>query len=641
MKFAAKYETLQKVAIGRVETFIARDRANNHKVIVHTFECPEQAIGQSTIECNLAAFSVLAASPAASVIDAGRFDGTFFGYLVTEWPGDEALQEWVRCYQGKPQHARIRSRWGNSTPMFGSGQTIAPAAPKANLSGGPEFGAAADGESSPTLMFPAASGGPPRPAEAKPSDKVSATSGGISSFFQQRGDMAPKPAGDASFRVPGDFTNQFFLGSHAGPVSPAEPTAEETNSLGGNRQPAAVAGDETLFTSELSLRQSSPASSTSSTERTGEALPKVSGPLLKAIEAGRFTNLFFKPIEPEEPISHQHFEERNLGGTAEAGEFTSFFQGPFSGEKPVDVPKISLDATPREKIPSDFTRVFGSSEKLGSAEPQMAPIPPTSVVPSLPHGSFTELFASPKPTAPKEPVESNWPPRQPAEPASREVPLERDRQMPSVGHSPGGSPEPVVEPKPFSSNSVRDVEDLNSLSGEGGNATRVFSRPSGGPSMDQPSVPSGPSAWTIFQRSEKAAPIPAEAPPVPPASQSPGWGGLSPEIPSPATPAIPSAPVPAAPYVAPPQVPYTVPQPAMPAPAVPSPQVPAAPLPASPQVSYSIPQPAIPAPPAVAPPSQQPAPTPKEKVSYWPLLIVLNVLFIIAVLLILYFALKH
>lgn len=633
MRFAAKYETLQKVAIGRVETFIARDRASNQKVVVHTFECPEQAIGQSIMQCNLTAFSALAPGAVAPVIDAGRFDGTTFGYLVTEWPGDESLQEWVRSYQGEPRGARISNLWDNSTAILGSGQTIPPSAPKPNPSGNQEIGAAVDPASSPTLMFPAASGRPAPLKEANQSDKDSIASGGVSRFFQQHEHTVPTRGGDASPNAPGEFTNQFFLGSQADLVNPGKPTVEDTNALAGNRERAVVPGGETLFNAEPTVRQSSPASSTSSTEKPSEALPKVSGPLLDAVEAGQFTNLFFKPIEPKEPISPPRAAQRDSGETAEAGEFTNFFKGPFSGEKPAEVPKISLEATPREKTPGDFTRVFGSSEQLGSAEPQMAPIPSTPTVPGAPQGAFTELFEAPKPAVRDVPIESPWSPRQPAEAASHEVPVDRDRQMPSASPFPSGSPEPFAEPKSFSGSSVRDVEHLSSLPDAGGNATRVFSRPSGVPSMDQPSVPTGPSAWTVFQRSEKAAPIAPEEPPVQPASR----GGFRPEVPSSAAPVIPSAQVPAVPYVAPPQVP----QPAMPTPAMPSAQVPAVPYVAPPQVPYSVPQPALPAPPAVAVQPPQPPPAPKEKVSYWPLIIVLNVLFIIAVLLILYFALKH
>lgn len=99
MKFEGIYETLQKVAIGPVVTLIARNKTSNQKVIVHTFEYSEQAINQPAMRDVISAFSALAPQPVGPVIDAGKFDGTPFAYLVTRWPGDEALADWVRLYE--------------------------------------------------------------------------------------------------------------------------------------------------------------------------------------------------------------------------------------------------------------------------------------------------------------------------------------------------------------------------------------------------------------------------------------------------------------------------------------------------------------------------------------------------------------
>src|SRR5271169_6153574 len=180
MKFAGKYETLQKVAIGPVETFVARDRASNQKVIVHTFECPEQATSQSTMQGVLSTFSALAPQPLASIIDAGKFDGTSFAYLVTNWPGDEAVGKWVRLYQEKLEGKGTSEPLGAATVIFGSGPTSPPTTlPKARLDEGPQSATAA-------------------------------VPGAISGFFQQPEDTTPQNPADAVPEAPREFTKQFF-----------------------------------------------------------------------------------------------------------------------------------------------------------------------------------------------------------------------------------------------------------------------------------------------------------------------------------------------------------------------------------------------------------------------------------------------
>ena len=123
------------------------------------------------------------------------------------------------------------------------------------------------------------------------------------------------------------------------------------------------------------------------------------------------------------------------------------------------------------------------------------------------------------------------------------------------------------------------------------------------------------SDWSEFQSKAKSAP-PAEEPAAQSPPNSPGLGQavlggaaqMAPAAPSLHTPSLS------------PQGPYSTLQPALT------------------PVQTQMPQPAMPTPPPVPAPSST---TPKGRGSYLPLIIVLNVLFVLAVLLILYFALKH
>lgn len=131
-------------------------------------------------------------------------------------------------------------------------------------------------------------------------------------------------------------------------------------------------------------------------------------------------------------------------------------------------------------------------------------------------------------------------------------------------------------------------------------ATMVFSPSRDEPPTTQPAVPSGPSSCTVFHHSE-------------PQSQRIANAGAAADAAGVAPP-----PVPAWQPPTPPQIPYSTPQPPVPpTPAMPSPQVP------------------------VVPPRPQPETAAPNAVSYWPLIIAFNALFILALLLVLYFALWH
>lgn len=106
MKFSEKYELLESVTSGEVETFIANHKVRGERVLVHILDCGAQASGQPTLQWVLDAFHRLAPQPPGLVLETGRYSGTLYGYLVTQFPEPSKLQNWVRQYEARSSGAR-------------------------------------------------------------------------------------------------------------------------------------------------------------------------------------------------------------------------------------------------------------------------------------------------------------------------------------------------------------------------------------------------------------------------------------------------------------------------------------------------------------------------------------------------------
>jgi hypothetical protein len=276
------------------------------------------------------------------------------------------------------------------------------------------------------------------------------------------------------------------------------------------------------------------------------------------------------------------------------GEFTSFFQGPFRGDRPSETPAVSPPPEPPRKTVGDFTAVFGPLKP----QPEES-LPASGIAGNEPSGTgFTGWFNPDIPlrttsstTAP--PASTGLPratvdptPVPPAPPKEAYVPL------PPVAYV---APAPPVFPTPVPLNPPMPNAPAvaqSALPSDG--ATRAFARPNIEPAPGPPAPPSGPSAYT--QVISLRAPNPSAD--VAGAQKQAPLKELSlPAFPAPAKPPLPS--------MAPP------------------------PLPAI----------ALPAPPP--PPKLAKGAIPEPAVSYWPLILTLTVLFFVAVLLVLYFVLKH
>jgi hypothetical protein len=101
MNFAKRYEFSASITTGAVETFPARDVISGERVLICVFEnAAPQPANVPTIEWVLEAFSKVAPAPKEIVINAGRYSGTAFLYLVTKMPASDALNQWIEAYRG-------------------------------------------------------------------------------------------------------------------------------------------------------------------------------------------------------------------------------------------------------------------------------------------------------------------------------------------------------------------------------------------------------------------------------------------------------------------------------------------------------------------------------------------------------------
>src|SRR5215475_10477376 len=106
MNLANRYQLSESLTTGAVETFRARDTLSDEQVLVYVFECPAQPSNVPTIEWVLQAFNKIAPPPKELVVNAGRYAGTAFVYLVTKTPEAARLEEWLawyRCYGSETQ----------------------------------------------------------------------------------------------------------------------------------------------------------------------------------------------------------------------------------------------------------------------------------------------------------------------------------------------------------------------------------------------------------------------------------------------------------------------------------------------------------------------------------------------------------
>lgn len=522
MKFTDKYELLESLTTGMVETFVANDRVRGERVLVHIVECTPQKPSQSTMEWVLESFRRVAPEPAGPVIEAGKYGETKYSYLVTKPADDAALKSWVRRYEIQgldTQETTARPKALDRQPIETASPPLAP----------------------PPVIAP-----PPIKEPERAGVSVTQLLRDFDSQIKPARQKDPAPP-LPNLRLGGEPS-----GLHSAP--PWEPI----------RPQAAVAPKEEM--------------------------PHVTRP--ESVAQDGKTAGFPSASFPAPPSAF------GAKDNSKPGEFTSFFQGPFRGDASDLPPLTSQPIEPPRKTVGEFTAVFGSvgPRPESSAPPleESGNIP----APSTFTGIFKDMGAPPRSviaTAPPSPVPL---------PSVEPIPLPKVKEstpapMYVAPPSPVTPKPAVLPPLPTPSLEKPPVAGPSSLSGDG--ATGAFSRPAAEqPAPVMPAIPVGPSPYTQIISRDKLMAQSAET--------TAGEEG--------ATPA-------AAGMFAPPALP-------------------------KPPAPPKMPQVKMPAPPKLAPPAAPKAPKmPKvdapapPPVSMMPLVITLTVLFILAVLLVLYFVLKH
>ncbi len=99
MKFSEKYELLESLTTGAIETFAANDKVRGERVLVHIVECAPQKPDQTTAEWVLESFRRLAPEPPGPVLETGKYSGAKYAYVVTKPADETVVKAWVRRYE--------------------------------------------------------------------------------------------------------------------------------------------------------------------------------------------------------------------------------------------------------------------------------------------------------------------------------------------------------------------------------------------------------------------------------------------------------------------------------------------------------------------------------------------------------------
>jgi len=340
---------------------VARSLATDERVLVHIFECPEQRPDQPTVQWVLESFHAIAPGPPELVLGTGKYGGTTYAYLVTKLPESAVLDKWVRSY-------RVRQEACAESPFAAS--------PSPQQS--PDEGVEEPAHGIPMTVPDVAE------AEQPPTAGTSQTSSDSDSSFLSDNTAAQEHDATVLFargsseidfgpakvesQEPGEFTRQFFSGPANLHDNPVHPAPSLSTSESGDRV------QSTPATHDLA----SPKSEESAPGRAafGDAPSGFSRTMPPAAENSRETSAhedlsgYHEGAQPENSLKNVAATEDD--GTR-AGEFTSFFQGPFHGERAAKVPPVSTTWAKPKNEAGEFTKVFGNSRNAPASEGTSSP----------------------------------------------------------------------------------------------------------------------------------------------------------------------------------------------------------------------------------------------------------------------------
>ena len=653
MDFQGRYQILEMLVDGEARTFKARQTSSGRTVLLHQLWAERTPPHQPDLATLVFGFLRRATADEMKVlIDMGEEAGRVF--VVTEdLPMFHDLRRWLQSPSRTPEAPEAAGKASVPKPAPSADAKAGEASGGLLSQARQESPASLDATqplTSPRTFKPTVPPPPPTKAKEEAGEFTRVFFGKDLPLPAAVGPASPAPEKPGATPVvppppmkpkeqAGEFTRVFFAQDMRMPeaVGPVSPPSEEVSA-----PPASLAEKP---------REIAPAASSEAAFATRQEQP--GGPQQPTIE---------QPSQPSAPAPSP--------GQGASGDFTRIFfgvdeskampSGPTATAPTTRVTPVGPDRPSQPEGPGEFTRLFrpqelkerlpGEAPIGGEARPSFPPVQPTE---QQGPGEFTLLF-HPSPEAPRTAGSAILPtsPRPTAplpSPSTQQSPGELTQLL--QGYQPGKSapappvlerPEPVAAPPPSKVDEAQP-----------GTFTMLFRQP---PEVTPPPAMAPPPQAL---QTPPASPQPAEPDEYMRMFELPSGGagaspqstpqGSSPAAPQPAArgamPAIPTAPV--SPPMAP-GMPYVQP-PAVPTPMVPQPQPyqispPQLQQPPTPPAFAAPPQPVLPqvqpvAVPVPARPHAVPPKTGKGKVLV-PLLI-LGGLFVIAVVVIVIFALKH
>ena len=586
MNFAGKYEILEPVTHGSVETFLARIIATDDRVLVHIFECPEKRPDQPTVQWVLDSFHAVAPDTPELVLGTGTYSGTSYAYMVTKLPDSAALQRWIRAYE-------TQEGAGETTASAESAATPQDLHPGKN-----DFAPGILGSDQPTVIRQSrdleesstvpedlrSNGNVPSEISDAPSARKTDAAGMAATIIEvSRTNFGPVRR--VELRERGESAGQ----SPEFEKVPDEPAhSGESGTQAQEEQPISVTPTDDV--SVLIARSSTPIG-VGPLNKAPTGTHQASAPVFANPAAAGPTDLFsfsdaHQSRNPLGTVSNPASEKKDDPKT---GEFTGFFRGPFHGERSSQTPDLSPSLPQPQKQPSEFTKIFGASEE---APPLHREVASPSRLRDVPFRDDPGESPSNFESASQTEVFIEWP-----------LPTATVRPKPPID-----SPAQLAVPEVSGGKIWHDAKTAFTFRSAPECATSVFSAPGNDLPLGSPTPQTVPSDFTRIISGGSREPAPVEEPPMPTMSHDGFIGKLAPPAGASSLPAS-SAAAPPAPQFNQPD------QPKMPV----LPGVSAPPAPSASQLK-----------------SAQKAAGPP-----WTLIIVINVLFIVAVLLILYFVLKH
>ena len=377
MRFLGKYELLEQLTVGKVETFAAYPIGGGERLLLHVFALPALIKSAPTNRDLLGYMEAIAPPALGTLLDAGRYDDGSQAYLVTKFPRDlSALPKWIEAYKvmAKNKHdttAEVTAGdvWKKDSSGGETQEIPIPEKPPGDF----------------TRAFQAIASPPGTPAAGKPGPATDA--------FREPADMQERSTGRAAPApppAPGSVTEQFLAGLGEGSRLSSSPPVKTVPAndppVGAPAAPRSLVEDSWVTP--------------------GPAKPVEESPI-DTSRPGEFTMFFKSPLAPPPASSEPFTLEESFNTPAPAptnGEFTQMFGAAPPASRNVDAEPLLEPATQGK----GFTSIFGKGLTPATPEPVLGPPsqPPVKPEPATNYvvSQNTNLPQAPLSHPPAEPI---------------------------------------------------------------------------------------------------------------------------------------------------------------------------------------------------------------------------------------------